>query len=42
MSHCRRCGHRRHRTVFSQGRFWGLLAVVLAVVWIWSALRGQT
>lgn len=41
MSHCRRCGRRRHRTVFGQGRFWGFLAAVLAVVWIVSAMRGQ-
>lgn len=41
---CRRCGRgRRHqRTVFSQGSFWMWLIAVLAVVWLWSAARGQS
>lgn len=45
MSHrCRNCGRnsrRRHRTVFSQGHFWTLVAVVLLVGYLVSLARGQ-
>lgn len=43
-SRCRNCGRnsrRRHRTVFSQGRFLTLVGLVLGVVWLYALARGQ-
>jgi hypothetical protein len=34
------CRHRRRRTVFSQGAFWLLLGIILAVSWLLAVISG--